>query len=177
MVPRYANGSTPVHPPDQGVQQERREPRPIRGTLLHVLQLRSRASDPPRDTPAMEAGVSSHVWSIAEIVTLIDAVEKKTRVGTCLGDSSGGKDGNRDQLHRAISLDDPEAPELYRFDERVESRVWWEPSRPASTVGGETCRSCNVVCLLVRGYFFWTVRILTLTTTGCSMQLTKRRHE
>lgn len=130
-----------------------------------------------RVTPAMEAGVSSHVWSIAEIVTLIDAVEKKTRVGTCLGDSSGGKDGNRDQLHRAISLDDPEAPELYRFDERVESRVWWEPSRPASTVGGETCRSCNVVCLLVRGYFFWTVRILTLTTTGCSMQLTKRRHE
>jgi hypothetical protein len=30
-----------------------------------------------RVTPAMEAGVSSHVWSIAEIVGLLDAVEKK----------------------------------------------------------------------------------------------------
>jgi hypothetical protein len=30
-----------------------------------------------RVTPAMEAGVSSHVWSIAEIVGFLDAVEKK----------------------------------------------------------------------------------------------------
>jgi IS1 family transposase len=30
-----------------------------------------------RVTPAMEAGIASHVWSIAEIVTLLDAVEKR----------------------------------------------------------------------------------------------------
>jgi hypothetical protein len=30
-----------------------------------------------RVTPAMEAGISSHVWSIAEIVGLLDAADKK----------------------------------------------------------------------------------------------------
>jgi hypothetical protein len=30
-----------------------------------------------RVTPAMEAGISSHVWSIAEIVGLLDAANKK----------------------------------------------------------------------------------------------------
>jgi hypothetical protein len=30
-----------------------------------------------RVTPAMEAGISSHVWSIGEIVELLDAVNKK----------------------------------------------------------------------------------------------------
>jgi hypothetical protein len=30
-----------------------------------------------RVTPAMESGTASHVWSIEEIVGLLDAVEKK----------------------------------------------------------------------------------------------------
>jgi hypothetical protein len=30
-----------------------------------------------RVTPAMEAGISSHVWGIAEIVGLLDAADKK----------------------------------------------------------------------------------------------------
>lgn len=30
-----------------------------------------------RVTPAMEAGIASHVWAIEEIVGLLDAVEKK----------------------------------------------------------------------------------------------------
>jgi hypothetical protein len=30
-----------------------------------------------RVTPAMEAGISSHVWSLAEIVGLLDAADKK----------------------------------------------------------------------------------------------------
>jgi hypothetical protein len=30
-----------------------------------------------RVTPAMEAGISDHVWSIEEIVGLLDATEKK----------------------------------------------------------------------------------------------------
>ena len=30
-----------------------------------------------RVTPAMEAGISSHVWSIGELVGLLDAAEKK----------------------------------------------------------------------------------------------------
>jgi hypothetical protein len=30
-----------------------------------------------RVTPAMEAGVSDHVWSIVEIVSLLDAADKK----------------------------------------------------------------------------------------------------
>ncbi len=29
-----------------------------------------------RVTPAMEAGISSHVWSIAEIIELLDAADK-----------------------------------------------------------------------------------------------------
>ena len=30
-----------------------------------------------RVTPAMEAGIAAHVWSLAELVGLLDAVEKK----------------------------------------------------------------------------------------------------
>jgi len=30
-----------------------------------------------RVTPAMEAGISQHVWSLGELVGLLDAVEKK----------------------------------------------------------------------------------------------------
>jgi len=30
-----------------------------------------------RVTPAMEAGISAHVWSIGEIVGLLDAADKK----------------------------------------------------------------------------------------------------
>lgn len=30
-----------------------------------------------RVTPAMEAGIASHVWSLAELVSLLDAVDKK----------------------------------------------------------------------------------------------------
>jgi hypothetical protein len=41
-----------------------------RGTLLHVLQLR-RVQVSVRATPAIEAAVANHVWSVAEIVGLL----------------------------------------------------------------------------------------------------------
>jgi hypothetical protein len=47
------------------------ESRRSRGTLLHVLQLRAGPPDAPRH-PAMEAGVSDHVWSIEEIARLLE---------------------------------------------------------------------------------------------------------
>jgi hypothetical protein len=36
-----------------------------------------RVHQTPRVTPAMEAGISSHVWSIVEIVALLGAADKK----------------------------------------------------------------------------------------------------
>jgi hypothetical protein len=48
------------------------EPRRSRGTLLHVSQVRAGAQT-LRVTAAMEAGVTDHVWSIEEIVGLLEA--------------------------------------------------------------------------------------------------------
>jgi hypothetical protein len=30
-----------------------------------------------RETPAMEASISSHIWSLVEVVALLDAADKK----------------------------------------------------------------------------------------------------
>jgi hypothetical protein len=43
-----------------------------RRPILHALQLRSGASDAPRVTPAVEAAIADHVWSIEEIVGLLE---------------------------------------------------------------------------------------------------------
>jgi hypothetical protein len=43
----------------------------LRRPILHVLQLRPRASDPARHA-GMEAGVTDHVWETEEIVTLME---------------------------------------------------------------------------------------------------------
>jgi hypothetical protein len=45
------------------LQQEGREPRRCRGPILHVLQLRARSHDAPRD-PGDGAGIANHVWGV-----------------------------------------------------------------------------------------------------------------
>jgi len=54
----------------QWIQQEDREPLLCNGSLLHVLQLRQ-IHKTLRATPAMEAGVSDHVWSLEEIARIV----------------------------------------------------------------------------------------------------------
>jgi hypothetical protein len=77
MVPHYADGSTAVHPPDQCVHQERREPCRSRGALLHVLQLGPRASDASRGPSDGSGHLFRTLWSILEIVAQLDAADKK----------------------------------------------------------------------------------------------------
>jgi hypothetical protein len=43
--------------------------------FIHALQLHPPAQDarqPYRQTPAMAAGIADHVWTMTEIVTLLD---------------------------------------------------------------------------------------------------------
>jgi hypothetical protein len=47
------------------------------GVALHFMHYNFCVHQTLRVTPAMEAGLSSHVWSIAEIVGLLDAADKK----------------------------------------------------------------------------------------------------
>ena len=65
-----ADVDTAVHAADERLLKKGRKSRRCRGTLLHVLQL-GRVHQTLRVTPAMEAGVSNHVWSIEEIVGLL----------------------------------------------------------------------------------------------------------
>ena len=47
-------------------------------TALHFMHYYfCRVHQTLRVTPAMEAGVASHVWSVAEIIALLDAADKK----------------------------------------------------------------------------------------------------
>ena len=52
-------------------QQEGREPRGGRGPILHDYNF-GRIHQTLRGTPAMEAGVANHVWSVEEIVGLLE---------------------------------------------------------------------------------------------------------
>ena len=47
-------------------------------TALHFMHYNfCRVHQTLRVTPAMEAGISSHVWSLAQLVSLLDQVDKK----------------------------------------------------------------------------------------------------
>jgi hypothetical protein len=46
------------------------KPRAFRRTSLHLLQFLSDSS--LRVTPAMEAGATDHVWSLEEVIALLD---------------------------------------------------------------------------------------------------------
>ena len=47
-------------------------------TALHFMHYNfCRVHQTLRVTPAMEAGIASHVWSLAELVSLLDAADKK----------------------------------------------------------------------------------------------------
>jgi hypothetical protein len=49
-------------------------------TALHFMHYNfCRVHQTLRVTPAMEAGVSSHVWSFTELVSLLDRADKKPR--------------------------------------------------------------------------------------------------
>lgn len=60
----------PVHAPDKRFLQGGGEPRRSHCPMLQVIQLRASASD-VSVTPAIEVGVASHVWSVAEIGGLV----------------------------------------------------------------------------------------------------------
>jgi hypothetical protein len=65
-----ADVHAPLQAADERVLENTRKPRGDCGPILHVLQLRSSASDAPR-AQTMEAGISDHVWSIEEIIGLL----------------------------------------------------------------------------------------------------------
>jgi len=68
--PENENEHAPLHLAHECLFTEDREPRRDGRALLHVVQLRQ---DSPelRVTPAMEAGIADHVWSLDEIVGLV----------------------------------------------------------------------------------------------------------
>jgi hypothetical protein len=70
----HADGHSPLYPPDQRFQQESPKPHLHAGHLLHALQLRSHSHDPAR-TPAMAAGVSKTLWSMDDIVKVVEEWE------------------------------------------------------------------------------------------------------
>ena len=74
--PHDADGDAPLHPADQRLLQEGREPGARRRAPLHALQLRPRRTRRSRSryprTPAMAAGVADHVWTLDEIAALLD---------------------------------------------------------------------------------------------------------
>jgi hypothetical protein len=59
-----------VHAADKRLLKNTRKSRDDGEPILHGLSLRPRASD-AHVTPAMEAGIADHVWSIEEIVNLL----------------------------------------------------------------------------------------------------------
>ena len=64
------------HPADERLQQEAGEPH---GRLaLHYLHYNfCRVHQTLRVTPAMEAGIADHVWTVEEIVAVLDAETAK----------------------------------------------------------------------------------------------------
>jgi hypothetical protein len=67
-----ANGDAEVHALDQRLLEESREPRCGNCTALHVVQLRTQASD-AKTNASDAAGVADHIWSIGEVVSLADS--------------------------------------------------------------------------------------------------------
>jgi len=69
--PHDADVDAPVHPPDQRLQQEGRDH--AAAIALYVMFYNfGRIHQTLRVTPAMEAGVANQVWSVEEIVGLLD---------------------------------------------------------------------------------------------------------
>ena len=70
VQPDHPHGVAPVHAPDQCLQQEVREPRARGRAAPHALQFLPYSPNVAL-TPAMEAGVSDHVWSLGEVIALL----------------------------------------------------------------------------------------------------------
>jgi hypothetical protein len=69
-------GNAPLHAPDNGLSKKIANHEAA--VALHFLHYNfCRVHQTLRVTPAMEAGISSHVWSIVEIIGLLDAADKK----------------------------------------------------------------------------------------------------
>jgi hypothetical protein len=68
--PHDANGHAPVHTPDACVL-EKLENHAAMGSLYFMYDNFGRMHQTLRVTPAMEAGLADHVWTIEEIVALI----------------------------------------------------------------------------------------------------------
>ena len=67
-----ANGATTFHPTDKCLLEKVREPLSRRRDLLRLLQFLPCSPDATR-YPAMEAGLTDHVWPLAELVGLLEA--------------------------------------------------------------------------------------------------------
>jgi hypothetical protein len=65
-----SHGQPAIHALNQCIQQESRESRAHARSVLHVLQLLP-DSQTLRVTPAMEAGITDHVWELSEVIALL----------------------------------------------------------------------------------------------------------
>ena len=71
--PHDENGDAPLHPADERVQQEARKPRAHGRALCALVQLRAHKT--LRVTPAMAAGIETRLWSMEDVVRLIEGRE------------------------------------------------------------------------------------------------------
>jgi len=69
--PQHPHGASPVHSTDQCLLQEDRHAHAL--SLYFVLYNFVRMHKALRMSPAMAAGVADHLWSMEDIVALIDA--------------------------------------------------------------------------------------------------------
>jgi hypothetical protein len=76
--PHHAHVDAPVHSPDQWLFKEGREPRHA-VALYFAFYSFCRVHQTLRVTPAMEAGLTDHVWSVEELVALLPEMEAKKR--------------------------------------------------------------------------------------------------
>lgn len=72
--PIDADAHAPLYAPDKRFQQENRSAYPCAVALFRVLQFR-RIHKTLRMSPGMAAGISDRLWSMEDIVALIDARE------------------------------------------------------------------------------------------------------
>ena len=74
--PHDAHEHAPLHATDECLLKEARQPLPRAVALLHVLQL-GRIHKTLRVTPAMASGLTDHLWTMEEIIGLMDEVAPK----------------------------------------------------------------------------------------------------
>ena len=72
--PHDADGDASVYPADQRVQQEARKPRAHGRALCALVQLRPHPQD-AADEPAMAAGIETRLWSMEDVVRLVEQRE------------------------------------------------------------------------------------------------------